>query len=247
MSLRFGTGRLALLGCFVLASFVGGQQAKKDDAAQEDNQVSTTKAAKRVPATSVNFRKDLNLPFDSLSTLGSRIESARRKPDPVALAHTANELAVAEKVSGKTASITSQQLIKESAELASVRRQEAELKAVLQVSNQLQTAEGNLSLIKDNIALAQAQAKQEKDWFDSKEEPTSAPRKVVLNNYTTQYLDLYVNGNYMVQVAPGSTKVVTIEHRWNPTILTANGNEDEVNWGPKYIWGKFTKYTWNIE
>ena len=55
------------------------------------------------------------------------------------------------------------------------------------------------------------------------------------------------HGNFKVQVAPGSTQVCTIEHRWNPTVLTANGNEDEQNWGPKYIWGKFDKYTWNIE
>ena len=247
MSIRLGKSRLALIGCFVLASFVGGQQAKNDAPAQEDNQVTTTKATKRVAATSVNFRKQLNLPFDSLSTLGPRIDSARRKPDPVALAHAAHELAVAEKVSGKTASITSQQLIKESAELASVRKQEAELRAVQQVAMQLQTAEGNLSLMKENIALAQKQASEEKRWFDSKEEPTSAPRKVVVNNYTTQYLDIYVNGNYKTQIAPGATQVCTIEHRWNPTVLTAYGNEDEMNWGPKYIWGKFDKYTWNIE
>ena len=72
-------------------------------------------------------------------------------------------------------------------------------------------------------------------------------RKVVVNNYTTQYLDIYVNGNYKTQIAPGATQVCTIEHRWNPTVLTAYGNEDEINWGPKYIWGKFDKYTWNIE
>jgi hypothetical protein len=68
-----------------------------------------------------------------------------------------------------------------------------------------------------------------------------------VNNYTTQYLDIYVNGNYKTQVAPGSTQICTIEHRWNPTVLTAYGNEDTNNWGPRYIWGRFTKYTWNIE
>jgi hypothetical protein len=32
-----------------------------------------------------------------------------------------------------------------------------------------------------------------------------------------------------------------------PHVLTANGNEDLDSWGPRYIWGRFTKYTWNIQ
>jgi hypothetical protein len=247
MSVIYTRFRLALLSCLVLVTVVGGQQAGKKDTAPEDKEVVTSKPTKMTPAASANLRREFDLAFDSLGTLGSRIDSARRKPDPVALAHAANELAAAEKVSGKTASITSKQLIKEAAELAGVRRQEAELKVVLHVSNQLQTQEHNLALLKDNIALAQQAAKEDKDYFDRKEEPTSAPRKVVVNNYTTQYLDIYVNGNYKTQVAPGSTQICTIEHRWNPTVLTAYGNEDTNNWGPRYIWGRFTKYTWNIE
>jgi hypothetical protein len=47
----------------------------------------------------INFRKELNLPFATLGTLGSRIGEARRAGDPVALANAASELAVAEKVS----------------------------------------------------------------------------------------------------------------------------------------------------
>ena len=37
-----------------------------------------------------------------------------------------------------------------------------------------------------------------------------------------------------------------IEHRWNPTVLTGDGDEDEQTWGPVNIWGRFNKYTWNI-
>jgi hypothetical protein len=32
----------------------------------------------------------------------------------------------------------------------------------------------------------------------------------------------------------------------NPVVLTAHGNEDIDTWGPRYIWGKFQTYTWNI-
>ena len=60
-------------------------------------------------------------------TLGNRIDTARRQYDPVALGNTASELALAEKVSGKQASLTSTALYKESVELAKLRRQVAEL------------------------------------------------------------------------------------------------------------------------
>jgi hypothetical protein len=78
------------------------------------------------------------------------------------------------------------------------------------------------------------------------EEPTWSPRTVVVNNYTTQYLDVYVNCNLKGTVGPGARQVWTIEHRWDPTVLTADGNEDDQTWGPRYIWGRFKKYTWNI-
>src|SRR5262249_15722525 len=107
--------------------------------------------------------------------------------------------------------------------------------------------ENNLTILKKNLALSQAQIKADKEAFEHNEEPTSAPRKVVVGNYTTQYLDIYVNGNYKTQVQPGSVQVITVEHRWNPTILTAYGNDDANTWGPRYIWGRFEKYTWNIE
>jgi len=37
-----------------------------------------------------------------------------------------------------------------------------------------------------------------------------------------------------------------IEHKWNPTVLKGYGNEDTNNWGPRYIWGNFKTYTWNL-
>lgn len=242
---RAGAG-LAVLGFLTLVSLGTAEQAKKDDPASEDKEVVTSKATTRSSASSINFRKELGLPFASLGTLGSRIEAARRAPDPVALAHAASELAVAEKVSGKTASLTSKQVMQESAELASLRKQESELKAVLQVANQVQFAEDRVASLKDQIALAQAAAKADREAFERKEEPKSTPRQVVVNNYTTQYLDLWVNGTYKVQVLPGQSQVITIEHRWNPTVLQAYGDDDASGWGPRYIWGRFTKYTWNI-
>jgi uncharacterized protein (TIGR03000 family) len=197
-------------------------------------------------AASVNFRKELNLPFRSLATLGGRIDAARRAPDPVALANAASELKVAEQVSGKTASLTSKQVLQEAAELAALRKQDAELKAVLQTSDQVMMEEDRVANLRKQIALAQAQTRADQQALQQNQQPTAAPRQVVVNNYTTQYIDVYVNGYYKAQVLPGTTQVLTIEHRWNPTVLKAYGNEDMSTWGPRYIWGEFTKYTWNL-
>ena len=220
---------------------------KQADPADNDKEVITTKAAKRTPATAINFPKELNLPFDSLRTLGPRIEAARRKPDPVALAHMASELSVAEKVSKKTASLTSQTLLHEAAELAAARKQAKELDAMLHVATQLQIAQEDILSTRKQIALAQEIAKADQNYFNSKEEPTNKPRTVVANNYTTQYVDVYINGNYMAQLNPGSSQVFTITQRINPITLKAYGNEDSEIWDPAPIWGRFTKYTWNIQ
>jgi hypothetical protein len=164
----------------------------------------------------------------------------------VTLAHTASELAVAEKVSGKTASDTSQQLIKESAELAAIRHQEAELSSVLEVSNQLRVAQDQLTNLKTQIAAAQAQTKAEKDSLFKNEEPTSKPRKVIVNNYSTQYIDVQVNGYLKGQVSPGTTQTFTVDQRWNPIVLKGWGDADETIFGPVVLQGAFDKYTWNI-
>jgi hypothetical protein len=247
MSLERARIGLAFLGCVALFSLVvAAEQANKVDPAAEDKEVVSSKATPQAAATSVHFRKELNLPFPTLSTLGGRIESARRAPDPVALAHAAHELSVAEKVSGKTASLTSMMLIKEAAELAALRKQEAELNAIYNLSSQMAVAEDNLALTRAQIASAKAQANADVQALRSNQEPTSAPRQVVVNNYTTQYLDVYINGFLKTQIGPGASQVYTIEHRWNPTVLKAYGNEDSSVWGPRYVWGRFTKYTWNI-
>jgi hypothetical protein len=237
---------LVLVLFAALASFAPGQPPAKEDPAAADKEVADSKAATRPAAASVNFRKELNLPFATLGTLGPRVASARKAHDPVALAHAAGELAVAENVSGKKASLTSADLIKESAELAKLRQQSAELQAVLKVSEQVASEEKWVTTMRQEITDAKKRAAADTEAIRQNQEPTWTPRKVVVNNYTTQYLDIWVNGNYKVQVAPGMSQTIIIEHRWNPTVLTADGNEDGVNWGPRYIWGRFNKYTWNI-
>jgi hypothetical protein len=247
MFVRPQTASLALLGVLGLLSLCVAQEPGKD-AAAEDKEVVSSTAAPHTAAASVNFRKQLNLGFPTLRTLGSRIDAARRAHDPVALANTANELAVAETVSGKKASLTAKTLAKEAAQLAALRRQVAELRAVAQVSQQITDEKEDALFLQQSIQAAKEQAAADQQQIERNLEPTWTPRKVVVNNYTTQYLDIWVNGNYKIQVAPGMSQLFYVEHRWNPTVLTAYGDEDAGadTWGPRYIWGRFTKYTWNI-
>jgi hypothetical protein len=237
---------VALLGVLGIASAALRDDAKKDDPAADDKQVVSSKATHKPAASSVNFRKDLGLPLASLTTLGGRIDAARRAPDPVALAHAASELSVAEKVSGKQASLTSTALISESAELAKLRRKAAEMQAVSRVAEQIATESETIKSLRAIITSAEQEAKADALAVQQNQEPTWAPRKVIVNNYTTQYLTIYVNGIYKTEIGPGLAAVVIVEHRWNPTVLTAYGDQDIDSWGPRNIWGRFTSYTWNI-
>src|SRR5258708_4080896 len=116
-----------------------------------------------------------------------------------------------------------------------------------QVNQQMLMEKDNIESIKRDIQLTKEGIKGDQEASDVNKEPTWKPRKVVVNNYTTEYLDVYVNGNYKVQVQPGMQQTIIIEHRWNPTVLKAYGNEDVNTWGPQSIWGRFESYTWNIE
>lgn len=244
MHRRCGKMSVFVLLAILLTSARAAEEPKKGD--PEDKQTVDSKPTKQPSAGAVNFKKELGLPFDSLGTLGSRIDQARRKYDPVALAHTASELHVAEKVSGKKASVTSSQLIKESSQLAKLRSQEAELRAVLNVSDQVANEQDVVLSLKKEIELAKERAKLDTEAVQKNLEPTWQPRKVTINNYTTQYLTIYVNGRYKTEISPGMSAVCVIEHRWNPVTLTAHGNEDIDQWGPRFLYGRWQKYTWNI-
>jgi hypothetical protein len=229
-----------------LASLAGGDQPKKADPAEADKEKIDSKATRRTTAASVKFRKELGLPLATLNTLGPRIDAARRAHDPVALANAASELGVAEKASGKKASLLSKELMQESAQLAAQRRQEKELWTVTTTAQQLTDTDDTIATLKQILAETKKQAAADSEAIRMNQEPTWKPRTIVVNNYTTQYIDIWCNGYYKVQVAPGMAQSFVIEHRWNPTVLTGDGDEDEQTWGPVNIWGRFTKYTWNI-
>jgi hypothetical protein len=125
------------------------------------------------------------------------------------------------------------------------------LKAVLQVSKQVQLAEEHVATLKKAIATAQAQTKADEQSFQKNQEPSTTPIQVVVTNHTTQPVEIFVNGYPKAIVLPKTSRVVTFEHdpkSLSPTLLQAFGTEDSsFSWGPRNIWGQLTKYKWNIE
>jgi hypothetical protein len=108
------------------------------------------------------------------------------------------------------------------------------------------TEQDVIAHLRKEIGMAEAQAQAEAESYKQNQEPTWTTRKVVVNNFTTQYIDISVNGNYKGQVQPGQTQTFYIEHRWNPTTLTGYGDEDSSYPWKRIIWGRFNTYTWNI-
>jgi hypothetical protein len=181
-----------------------------------------------------------------LGTLGARIDAARREHDPVSLANQAHELALAEEVSGKKASLTSTTLAKDAVELAKVRRQITELKAVQQAASKLAVENAVLADLKQSIADAQLATESQTNAVQSNAVPQDVPPKVIVINPTPQYVDIWVNGYYTTQVAPGQSQWFHIANKISPTVLKGYGNDDVTTWGPHFLSGTQPVYTWKL-
>jgi hypothetical protein len=243
--LRATTLTALLAFTLVATTPAGPAQDSKLPVPAADAQTVKSGPTKAAAAAAVPFRKDLKLAYPSLGTLGARIDAARRAGDPVTLAHAASELHVAEKVSGKTTTLTSRQLIAQAAELAALRKQSAEMAATLKVANQIEVEQEQIAAMNRSLKEIQSLTAREKTSVAAGQEPT-APRRVVVNNYTTQFIDVQVNGYLRGQVEPGTTKTITIDQLWNPIVLKGWGDSDETTFGPVVLQGKFGTYTWNI-
>jgi hypothetical protein len=114
---------LAALVCCTTC-FVNAQEPK------ENEELVPLKRINYVSARTVDFNKELGVPFAGLLTLGTRIETAAKDLDPVSLAAAGLELKAAETAAGKTASYTSQKVLDRAVQIAVDRARPAELKAV---------------------------------------------------------------------------------------------------------------------
>jgi hypothetical protein len=205
-----------VLSPWAMSGEKGGQpQAKaielKDTAKQQDS------------AAAVNFAKAFGLSFESLNTLGSRIDTARRQADPVSLASAAHELAVAEQVSGKKASLTADTVLKEAADLAKMRLDPAEIKAVSLL------AHGHESIVKDLTTAGAKAEKAEKERIAASKEGTKT-RGIMgtlhADSRVNATIFVYVDGRFVGSMGPfGDIYPYIGQTAWETTFLFARSND----------------------
>jgi len=215
---RSALGAVVGLVVLALAPGVDGGGKKGEAKHIEGKKESAT------PAASVNFTKDLGLDFPSLTTLGARIDAARQVADPVALAALGQELAIAEKVSGKTASVKAADINKEAAELATVRFNAAELKAVSHYTGD-----------KDLLAVADKAAKDEQAAIKARESGEKS-RGIqgtlhVDSRVKGVSINVYVDGRYVGTVPPYGDRYYYIgQTAGETTFLSARSVDGSMSW-----------------
>jgi len=191
------------------------------------------------PAASVNFSKELGLEFVSLTTLGGRIAAARVVADPVALAAAAQELAAAEKASGKTAAINSADLLKEAVQLAKIRFTPSELKAV-----------SYLAKDKSLLAVAEKADKAMQDQIKARQagETSRGIQGTLHVDSRVQgvWLRVYVDGRFVGNVSPyGDSYFYIGQTPWETTYLSASSFDGSMNWN-RPVGGAVGDYHWTL-
>lgn len=163
--------------------------ASREEAAAQSTAVEST-ADSRQSAAAVDFQRDLGLPFDSLLSLGARIERARTAADPVGLASAAHELRVAETVTGQQATLTSDDLFDEAVRLAKLRGRSDELRAVaLLVPNE----DVRQKLHRQGQAAKERERERAEAARDG-ERPRAQLRHLLVHNRSSEEVRVYVDG-----------------------------------------------------
>ncbi len=242
---RYVAMAVAALLAGVLSWTLADEPKKADAPKKGDAKTLDDKPQQHTSATTIDFGKTLGLPFESLVNLGSRIELARLASDPIALASAANELAVAEKVSGKKASLTADTLVKEAAELAKEREQSTELRAVGLLLKDDPAA-------KDLDKLADDAKKRETDEaaaFKAGERKRGISGNLTVQNTSPFTVNVYVNGRYYGWVNPYRDWTFSPPIGHGPTYNTAlfaRSRESSDTWGPRNVSRDVGDYNWTL-
>jgi hypothetical protein len=196
-----------------------------------------SKSKDYLSASTIDYRAALNLSFESLTSLGARIEQARDAGDPVGLAAAANELAAAENASSKKGAITAEQLTKEAIELAKLRDNSAELTAVAFLAG-----DSGKSL-PDLAKKAKKREAEEAAAFKAGEESKGIYNELVVENHAEVPVRIWVNGRFFGFVqAFGHAHFRVHEH--HHVDLDARGPHGH-SWH-EHVDGDYGTYFWNL-
>lgn len=168
-----------------------------DSSANADEKANAAEPKFSAAPAQIDFGKELGLPLQVLLDLDKRIQTARRKSDPVALANAAQLLAAAEKVSENKASLTADAVGAEAAELAKLRGNSTELQTVA-----LLTGKPELS------ALAKQAAKREADKRAAEasgERTRGVHGSVKVQSEVNLWINIYINGTFVGPLPPNGS------------------------------------------
>ena len=218
------------------AAPAGGQDEKKP----AKGKVIETKGEPGKLAAKVDF-SNFGLSLAGLSTLGARIDQARTAADPVALTLLAKELSLAETLSKKQADINAHTVFEEAVQLAKLRQNHDELRAVaLLVPGKDVRAE-----------LAERAAKVSKDVENRKngERSRGIGGSLHADSRVLLYIDVYVNGVYRGTVPPFGDifNIFVGDPAGLDTFLYARAPGTNTTWGPVRVTGPVGNYTWILQ
>jgi hypothetical protein len=175
----------------------------------EKSAATKTSKLERMPvAAATDFVGSLRLPFQSLTTIGARIDAARLAADPVVLSCLARELAVAEKVSGKKASLNAGELEKEALALVKLRNQSQELEAVglLLDDEKVRVELGKLA------ETAKERESEAAEAIKRGELKKGLQGTLIVTNLHNVPMNLYTNGLFRGTVAPFQTNFFYVDN-----------------------------------
>lgn len=180
---------MVALTCAAVSASAFGEDKK-----EEGKKSIKSKSTESTNPVTVDFRSSLKLPFESLTSLGARIQQARDAGDPVGLAAAASELSAAEKASSKKASIMAEQLTKEAVELAKLRDMSAELTAVGHLTGD---AGKELASLVGKAKKREAEEAKEAAAAKEGEEKKGIYHELIVDNEAEVAVRIFVNGQFV--------------------------------------------------
>jgi hypothetical protein len=162
------------------------------------------KLEKGKTAAAPDFATALGLDLENIKSLGRRIDRARNDCDPVALAGCARELAAAEEVSGKKASLTSEALRKQAAEMAKYRNRPQELRLVARILG------GDVAEALNELADKADKAAETRAKEKSAGKTKGITNVLHVDNHTNYYVMIYVNFEYRGTVVPHGDLFISV-------------------------------------
>jgi hypothetical protein len=193
-------------------------------------------------ACCIKFGKELGVSLDYLDSIGHRISTARKGPDPVDLALCSQALEVAETVSGKKAPITAAQIRTEAIDLAKQRGYSQELTALAlivpeaSVKKELQT----------QATIAEKREKDAQAALNTGETPKQLFGTLTVANHSGECLRIYVSGRPKGEVHAGQTASFHVHDHNQHTVLQAFCEDEGELVSNTVVCGHQHDYYWHI-